>query len=277
MGNERYLIINADDFGMCHSTNQAISTLFLEKAITSASLMVTTPWVLEASSILRQHPQMDVGVHITNTSEWEQYKWGGLTNSKTLVNDFGHFPADTQSIIAHADPEELQAEAIAQIELAYKLGVDPSNIDNHMKSMHHVTEILIDLCTRYHLPLRYPKRSHAFLPENHQKLVSLAEQKGVLMPDFIEMLPFTPPEGEEPRYEITKQAAISYIRNLKPGITELIFHPSLDTEELKAITDTWSMRRFEFDVFRDQEIQSLLHSEDVRLISWRDLRKMQRL
>jgi predicted glycoside hydrolase/deacetylase ChbG (UPF0249 family) len=74
MTNERLLILNADDFGMCHSTNQAIGTLLTEGAITSASLMVTSPWLLEAVAFVKRNPKADVGIQITHTSEWDHYK-----------------------------------------------------------------------------------------------------------------------------------------------------------------------------------------------------------
>jgi chitin disaccharide deacetylase len=278
MLNERFLILNADDFGMCHSTNEAIDTLLTEGLITSTSLMMTCPWTLDAVTRIKKNPSMDVGIHFTHTSEWNVYKWWPLkANMNTLIDEFGYFPADTQTVINQADPDQLREEAIAQMEFALKLGLDPTNIDNHMGSMHHVMDILLDLCETYQLPLRYAKQGHSFRTQaNHEEIIARAEKKGIVMPDYIEMLPFFVPEGEEPKYQITKEAAINCIRSLKPGVTELLFHPSLDTDELKAITDTWSMRRFEFDVFWDKEIQALLQTEDIRLIQWRDLRTQQR-
>lgn len=278
MSKERFLILNADDFGMCHSTNEAISTLLTEGSITSASLMITCPWTLEAVRMVKQNPSMDVGIHFTHTSEWNVYKWGPLiSNMNTLVDENGYFPADTHAVVNQADPDQLREEAIAQMEFVLKLGLDPTNIDNHMGSMHHVMGILLEVCEKYQLPLRYAKNGYSFrTQENHEEIVALAEKKGILMPDHVEMLPFFAPEGEKPAYRITKEAAMNCIRSLKPGVTELLFHPSLDTSELKAITDTWPLRRYEFDVFRDIEIKALLRSEDIQLIRWRDLRTQQR-
>ncbi|MGO4276731.1 ChbG/HpnK family deacetylase, partial [Paenibacillus sp. TAF58] len=62
------------------------------------------------------------------------------TNLTTLTDEYGHFPSETATVIAKADPEELYEEAVAQIELALKMGIDPTNIDNHMGSMNHVTD-----------------------------------------------------------------------------------------------------------------------------------------
>lgn len=278
MSNERFLILNADDFGMCHSTNQAVGALLQEGSITSASLMMTCPWVLEAAAFVRQNPQADVGIHVTLTSEWEHYKWGPIRKDlSSLTEEYGYFPSNTAAVIANADPEELRAEAVAQMELALRMGLDPTNIDNHMGSMYHVTEILLELCQAYNLPLRYPKHvPPGLIAPHHEQLVKAAEVKGILLPDYVTSLPFFPPAEVEATYDFTKNAAIQCIRNLQPGITELLFHPSLDTEELKAITNTWKLRRFEFDVFRDEEIVRLLKEEEIRLLTWRDLRTMQR-
>ena len=278
MTKERMLILNADDFGMCHSTNLAINTLLSEGTITSTSLMMTCPWTQEAVQMIKQNPTMDVGIHFTHTSEWDVYKWGPLKSYLTsLVDENGYFPASTETVVQQANPEQLREEAIAQMELALKLGVEPANIDNHMGSMHHVLEILLELCEKYQLPLRYAKQGHPFrVTESHEAIVRLAETKGIILPDYIEMLPFIAPNGEDSTYRLTKEAAITCIRSLKPGITELVFHPSLDTEELKAITGTWAMRRNDFDVFRDKEIQAVLQEENIKLIHWRDLRNQQR-
>lgn len=280
MSEERLLIINADDYGLCHSTNQAIDKLLAESLITSASLMVTCPWMLEAVASVKQNQNADVGIHITITSEWDHYKWGPVNKRlSTLINETGYFLADTSAVIANADPEELREEATAQIELALRMGIDLTNIDNHMGSMHHVAEIMFDLCEKYRLPLRYAKHSAPFcLHPRHEELVQLAEKKGVQILDYFEMLPFFPSTGEtEASYAYTKEAAIRTIKELKPGLTELVFHPSLDTRELKAITDTWQIRRFDYDVFRDEEIIRLLRDENIRLVTWREIRDKQRL
>ncbi|MEY9094730.1 putative glycoside hydrolase/deacetylase ChbG (UPF0249 family) [Paenibacillus sp. RC84] len=63
---------------------------------------------------------------------------------------------------------------------------------------------------------------------------------------------------------------------MQPGVTELIFHPSVETEELKEITDTWPVRQKEYEVFRDPDIRHILAQENIKLIKWRDLRDLQR-
>ncbi|CAM4104317.1 polysaccharide deacetylase family protein [Paenibacillus alkaliterrae] len=280
---DRLLILNADDFGMCHSTNQAISHLLREGAISSASMMMTCPWTLEAALIASRNSYFEVGVHLTFTSEWENYKWGPVSrgNVDTLVNDFGHFPPGTLTVETKADFEQVKHEIIAQIEIARRLGIDPTNLDNHMGSLQgiftgrHFMEIVMDVCAEYGLPYRFSKIPLPFFSsEEDGIIVELAERKGVRIVDEIVVLPFMLQEGEN--YSSVKQNTIQLLRGIKAGITEMVFHPSLDTDELKAITDTWQSRRYEFDLFQDEDIKAVIHEEKIKIIGWRELRDLQR-
>lgn len=274
---EKRLIINADDFGMCHETNVAIMTLLEEGAATSASLMMNCPWMLEAVEWMKSHPEADVGIHITHTSEWKYYKWGPIAEGvDTLVDETGYFPADTQTVIKRADREQLYAEAVAQMELAYRLGIDPTNIDNHMFSMIHANDLMLDLCERYQLPYRYPRSLLPHLdPTVHQQFVQEADERGIELIDHLAML-IVSPEQEADYAKALKEAAIRAIKNLKPGVTELVLHPSLGTEELIAITPDGIYRKYDYEVLRDPDIQSLLRAERIQLTTWRELREKQR-
>lgn len=280
---ERYLIINADDFGMCHATNAAIFTLLNEEAITSASLMLVCPWANEAIDYMKHHPHADIGIHITHTSEWQHYKWRPLLQGMdSLVDGQGCFTHDAQHIWYKGEYAQLKAEAEAQMELAYSLGLDPTNIDNHMGSLNKHMDILLDLCEKYELPLRYPRNDEGFWRDlvEHDYVVSEADRRGIKLVDHMAMLPFFSPDGEtsysDGIYRHTKQAAIAVIKGLKPGVTELIMHPSLAGEELKEITSTYAIRQADFDVWRDAEIQQLLKDEGIERLYWRDLREQQR-
>ena len=76
---ERYLIINADDFGMCHAGNLAVFDLLQKGGITSATIMAPCPWAKEAAVFAAQHPEYAIGLHLTTTSEWSTYRWGPVS------------------------------------------------------------------------------------------------------------------------------------------------------------------------------------------------------
>src|SRR5512139_2729037 len=90
----RLLIINADDFGMCHAVNEAIIRTLREGLVRSTSLMVPCPWALHAMHFLANHPEIPFGVHLTVISDPIDYRWGPLTSRKkvpSLVDRAGYF------------------------------------------------------------------------------------------------------------------------------------------------------------------------------------------
>lgn len=273
----KYLILNADDFGMCHSANMAIDDLMKRNQITAASLMVNTPWVLEAVQMIRKNPQYDVGIHLTHTSEWELYKWGPIRkNSLSLIDEYGYFPRKRGEVGEKANQEELYEESVSQIELAYKMGIDITNIDNHMMTLDFFPEILIELCARYRLPLRKARKGDPLTDwELHDRLLKLADEKGVFLLDDMQLLPFRVAKEDE-TYGNVKKELIRILKSMDNGITEVVAHPALDTEELRYITDTWKVRCFNYRVFQDEEIQNIIEEEQIHLIGWRMLREAQR-
>lgn len=274
---EKLLIIHADDFGMCHATNQAIIQLMNEGAISSTTLMVNCPWSLEAAKVAAGNPKFDVGVHLTLTSEWDHYKWGPASkngNVDTLVDELGYFPANLEKV-AQADREQVKAEIIAQIKTAIKMGVDPTHLDSHMGAYLFFMDLHIEIAAQYNLPLRFTKNPPpGYHLEQFDQAVQMADGKGIVYPDYVVGLPFT--FEHDITYKQSRQNAINLIRNIKPGVTELLFHPSLESEELKSITDSWQARIFEFDIFRDEEVKALIQEEGIKVIGWRELRDIQR-
>ena len=155
------------------------------------------------------------------------------------------------------------------------MGVDPTHLDSHMGAYLFFMDIHIDVAAEYNLPLRFTKNP----PPGYQldqllEVAKLADSKGIKYPDQVVALPFTLNEGDG--YEESKGNAINLLKNLKPGVTELLFHPSLETDELKGITDTWQARKYEFDIFRDPEVKEIIKQEGIKVIGWRELRDLQR-
>src|SRR5262245_1754689 len=86
----KLLIIHADDLGVSHSENMASQAAMEKGSVSSASIMVPTPWFSEIAAYARAHPTADLGLHLTLTSEWKNYKWGPVSeNVPGLDNDGG--------------------------------------------------------------------------------------------------------------------------------------------------------------------------------------------
>src|SRR5258708_32050068 len=131
----KLLIIHADDFGMCHSVNLATIAAFEMGAISSASVMVPCPWFLEAATYSQRNPEHDIGVHLTLTSEWKDYKWAPVSTQHDyngLVDSKGYF---WPSASFTANRLQVEHEICAQLTLASAAGIVPSHIDNHMFSL----------------------------------------------------------------------------------------------------------------------------------------------
>src|ERR1700748_587687 len=83
------LLIRLDDIGMNHSVNMALQKMCETGMPISASVQFACPWYQEAVEILKKNPQVTVGVHLTLTSEWKNYRWGpvlGATAVPSLVD-----------------------------------------------------------------------------------------------------------------------------------------------------------------------------------------------
>ncbi len=286
---DKLLIVNADDFGMCEAVNSGIQQLFAEHAISSATVMMPCGWAKHAVQWSSAHPQYDVGVHLTFTSEWQGYKWGPVNRSGSvlsLVTEEGYFPQDCASFERRAEAIEVREEMVGQIDLAMRMGLDPTHLDNHMGSLYGLAagrdflELVFEVCAAYRLPFRMPRYLDGSLdvPEQAQRIAAQratqADAKGVVILDYLLGLPFE--LGDSETYESFRDSMAALLLNLKPGVTELIIHPSRITEELQAINPHWKKRGMEFEIFRDPAIRRLLEAENIRLIRWADLRDLQR-
>lgn len=284
---EKLLIINADDLGMCHSVNIAIFRLLEEKVISSATCMTPCPWIKEVGEFCKSHPDADIGVHLTFTSEWKNYKWRPVTKNKSvesLVDRYGYFPETVEEFEKNAKPEEIEEEIRNQVLLALKLGINPTHLDNHMGSLYGFSgrtfiPIVFKICEEMNLPFRLPRmlppemlpKMSQDLIDLHMSLVEMAKEKGIPIIDYLITYPYDLPNC--PDYLSFKNMIISLLKKLKPGISEIVIHPSIESEEIKAINPTWEKRVWEYLIFRDEEVRRVIKEEKIKIISWRDLKR----
>ena len=284
---DRLLIINADDFGITQGTNEAILELFQKEAITSTSIIIPCPAAIESLNKGDIQTIKQVGVHLTlSSAENQGYKPMYPDNRlHSLVSLDNNFFKDIAYIESNADFDEVRFELQAQIEYAISRGIDPTHLDSHAGSImglctgRDFLEITLDLCYEYQLPFNLPRRiiMQPFLTKEQKERfldrISLAERRGIILIDDLISLPYFLGNAN---YDSVKVQFMTMIVNLKPGITQLTVHPSIITEDLKRLTNCYMEREMEFRLLCDQDIMQLYEKENIKLISWKDLRDLQR-
>lgn len=271
----KLLIIHADDLGAAHSKNVATFKAMEEGVVTSASIMMNTPWLVEVLDYAKTHPEADLGIHITLTAEWETYKWGpvlGKDQVPSLVDDHGVFHDNVPDFAASAKIEEVEKEVRAQIEYAKELGIDFSHFDGHMGAMlasDELAELYIALGNEYGVPIRL--HSHA-----HEDFDSPAAKKAAEnMPGKLDGVfgapPDSFPDGMADYYD-------DVLRNLQPGLNILVVHLGFDDTEMQAIMvdhPLWGAkwRQIDYDWTMDERTKAIIEEEGIILIDWGDVKE----
>ena len=294
---DKYLIINADDFGMCRAHNIATEELLLSGGVTSATIMAPCPFAREAVDFAKENPSLSVGVHLTTTSEWKDYKWGPITKeAASLMDENGDFYRSSAEFANKSLQKEVETELIAQIELLMSLGLEPSHLDNHMGSLYGVTNgdfthlnTVIKLAGRYALPFRFPSKltsdsfsnqtldikiSEEVVSKMLAPITEIIKKHGVVTPDYL--IPGDWSGEQDKSYENYREYIFDLYRKFDNGVTETYIHPAVECDEIKAITPRWYRRVWEYRLFRDPKTSEYIKSLGIKLIGYKDLVKIKK-
>ncbi len=273
--NTKVLIINGDDFGMNHATNEATEGALKCGGITSTTVMVPCPWFMEAVDIAKKHPQANIGVHTTLTSEWGRYKWGpvlGRVGAPSLCDKMGYFYGDVQEVYLAATPEDVEKEVRAQVDKAMQAGIDITHIDSHMGTMQYAPgyhKLYIKIAKDYNLPCRIA--GHDIMDKfGGGYLIEEADKLGVLHPDVLYM-------DDPPSIEATESWWKNRLSEVQPGkVSEIYIHCGQLTPEMKATTGSAARRTADTEFFSDPKTHEFMKSLGIELLSYRELRCLQR-
>ena len=262
---DRLLIVNCDDLGSSHSANVATFRSMVDGVATSATLMVPCPWAREAA---RMFKGLSIGVHLTLTCEYRGYRWRGLTNGASLHDDEGFLAPRTGVALQRVDAADARAECQAQLETALSWGVDVTHLDAHMNVMQAHTdlyEIYLDLAEEFRLPVRMFSRE--VTEKQGFRARERAEARGLL---FNEHIVYPWPRS-------TPDAFFEEIPRLPPGVSEIFAHPVQDGEELRAYDIlNADIRAHDALCLTDPTVGALLDQHNIKRISFRELRELQR-
>ena len=267
----KLLIVHGDDVGVTHSVNAASIHALESGAINSASIMVPCPWFPEIADYAKTHPTSDFGLHLTLTSERVYYRWGPAAprdKVPSLVDADGYFHHDW-SPETRIDPKDVETELREQIARARAMGVKPTHLDSHQNRLFQTNkdlfEVLLRVAHESNLPILVPRNWFAGFPY----LEKGVGPNDVVIDRVITIDPSVPPAKWNDFYR-------DALNHLEPGVTEFVIHVAYADAEMKAATrerDTWGAdwRQRDFDFFSSAEFQKLLHDNQIRLITWRDI------
>ncbi len=275
---KRVVIFHADDIGMCYEANQAAQRALSQGAYRSASCMVPAPWFNEMAAWCVEHPEYDVGLHLTLTSEWKYYRWGPITpreKVRGLVDPFGYLYRDVRGVALSARPEEVGTEIRAQLERARKLGMKPSHIDTHMGTLYARPDY-----TREYLKMAMDEQIPAMAIEMTPRTIAKFKKEGYpITEQSLKVLSgYTLPKlddfhsvGTGKTYEEKREKFFEQVRTFEPGLNEIIYHPSVETEGLKKITNSWQQRVWEDRFFADPAVQRFIKDNEIIVTDWKEV------
>ncbi|HHY99136.1 MAG TPA: ChbG/HpnK family deacetylase [Firmicutes bacterium] len=275
----KLLIIHCDDTGLSYASNKAVQELLTRGIARSASVMMPCSWAYDFQRWFEKHPEYDVGIHITLTSEWDTYRWRPISCASEvggLIDQEGFMWRDVRGVASSASPEEVKKEIRAQVKQALDWGVRPTHLDTHMGTVFATPgffEAYIEVAGEFGiLPM---------LINPTEEIIRDFESMGVphagALAERMRDLPFPKLDnlitdfGGGDDYESRKQAIYQVLRDLKPGLTQIIIHPALDTLEMHSITDSWKARYLDYKIFMEDETQRLLDELNIKVITWKEL------
>ncbi len=262
------LLVRGDDLGAARSINAACVEACLKGICRSVEVIAPGPWFLDAVKLLKEAPQIDVGVHLCLTSEWDRIKWRPLTHAPSLVDANGYFhprtrasnnapPASTGFLDSSPKLDEVERELRAQIELLRKHLPKVTHLSAHMGAATAMPELKA-------------------LTQNLAKEFKLRLES--------EGLPADRPLKHVPGVGTSKQTAkekedslLEFIAKKQPGNWLLVTHPAYDDAETRAIghpgyENVAADRDGITQMLISPRVIEAIKSAGIRLISYADFR-----
>lgn len=280
----RLVIFHADDVGMCHGSNQAFLDLQPAGIVRTGSVMVPCPWAPEILHRAAAQPELDLGLHLTLTSEWDDYRWGPISTRQAnsgLLDEEGYFWHRTPQVMTAMKPLAAITEMQAQAQAMHRAGVDFTHIDTHMgvAMTPPLIEAYVELGFRWRVPVLLPRQADDYMralevaPKDEvawQRFLRSVEERGMPLVDWFRITPgydFT--DGSGDRAELYE----ALLRDLQPGITYFSLHPNAPGDIETITPDKAHWRTFEYEYFRSERLRSFLDAEGIVPIGYRELRE----
>ena len=197
--------------------------------------------------------------------------------SSNITDSEGYLWRRVEDVVSRVSVNDIEKEIRAQINRARELGIKPGHIDTHMGTLYskvEYAELFFNIAMEYGIPANVIE----FTPE----LVEIYRKQGYPITDrliesaskySLPKIDNMVPVPNAKTYDEKKENFYKLIKYLKPGITEIYFHPSVETNGLKKITNSWQQRVWEAKMFSDSDIIKFLKNEGILFTNWKEMMK----
>jgi hypothetical protein len=277
----RVVLFHEDDAGMSYGQNQGAEKALEFGLITSVSTMMPCPWVSDFAGYLKEHPNVDNGLHLTLTSEWHAYRWGPLAGKAAvpgLVDPEGCLWSNVISVVTHASAEEVDKEIRAQLDRALTLGIPITHLDTHMGTLYakpEYTEVYVKLGIEKQIPVMIMGGHLQFIKDDEPDAVKqlsitqLADkvwQGGLPVLDDLLNRTYGWKSFDEKKANLLKS-----LGEMQPGLTMVIFHCAQPTEEWQYFTTSSETRTSDLKLMTDPDVKKFLADGKFIQTTWREL------
>jgi predicted glycoside hydrolase/deacetylase ChbG (UPF0249 family) len=278
---KKVIMLHIDDAGMCEEANIATKKYLLAGHVQAAAVMMPCPEAEDMILWAKEHPNMDVGLHLTHTSEWKNYRWPSVSpvdEVPSLIDEEGNLWHEVPQVVQHATVEDVEKEIRAQIEKSIALGYRPDHIDTHMGTLYGHPEFakaFLKVAMEYNIPANAIEMSDTLIVESFKKAgypitdEMIAYLDAYTLPKIDNFVPA--PNADT--YKAKVEAFKGLIKSLRPGLTGIFFHPSVETEQLKGITNLWKQRVWEAEMFADPDLIQFFEDEGIVFTNWKEIMK----
>jgi predicted glycoside hydrolase/deacetylase ChbG (UPF0249 family) len=279
----RVAIFHVDDVAMCHGANLAFEELCGSGTMTCGSVMVPCPWFTEVAEMASVKPDLDLGVHLTLTSEWATYRWAPISTasrSSGLIDESGYFWRRLPMLAAHVVPEAAEVEMRAQIERALAAGIDVTHLDTHMGAaiLPQLVDAYIRLGHEYQLPVLLPKRVSELTSVLDFEGIDLnifephlagLEAAGWPLVDHFRMTPWVTSAESDWVYR-------KLVAELPKGLTVVAFHPNKSGDIETIVPGKAHFRTNEYRLLCDAGFREFVREQEIHTTGFRPLRSVLR-
>ncbi len=272
----RLIIPHVDDLGASHGANCAFLDLATRGLVTCGSVMVPGPWFREIAEAAAADPSLDVGVHLTLTSEWDACRWAPISTvspASGLIDHDGYFWRDVESLRRHLVPEAAEAELRAQVERALAAGFAPTHLDAHMAAA--MLPELLDAHVRIGrdfglFPVLPRSISWAPDPVAYRSVVAALDREGAPVVDHCRGTLAVEPDSLQAGWQ-------TQVAGLPPGVTHLALHCTVPGDFAAMSPGHSGWRYAEYDLLARGVLERVRVAADVGVTStrafqarWRD-------